>query len=159
MTGTLEDYAAAVNHAISVCRDAEQGYRGAADAAREPGLKDTFAQYSAVHGALAAELQDAVKVLGFEPVQPAGVGGILYAGWIKLKAALDGHDSHSILVEAERCEEWCVACYRDALAINLPLGIRFLLENQQKRVEEIRDQVRSRRDVLAREAALPKSDE
>lgn len=27
---------------------------------------------------------------------------LIYAGWIELKAALDGHDPHSILVEAER---------------------------------------------------------
>jgi uncharacterized protein (TIGR02284 family) len=159
MPGTLEDYAAAVNHAISVCRDAEQGFRGAANAARESALKNMFEQYSTLHGRLAAELQEAVKALGFEPHLPAGVGGMLYAGWIKLKAALDGHDSHSILVEAERCEEWCVNRYRDALATNLPIGIRSVLEAQYERVQAVQNQVRNRRAVMAWQSSIPATDD
>lgn len=97
MPGTLEDYAAAVNHVISICRDAEQGFRGAANAAKESELKDMLEQYSVLHGGFAAELQEAVKAMGFDSTSAAGAAGVLYAGWIQLKAALDGHDSHSIL--------------------------------------------------------------
>jgi uncharacterized protein (TIGR02284 family) len=153
MPGTLEDYAAAVNHVISICRDAEQGFRGAANAAKESELKDMLEQYSVLHGGFAAELQEAVKAMGFDSTSAAGAAGVLYAGWIQLKAALDGHDSHSILVEAERCEDWCVSRYQEALAINLPVGIRSLLEVQYKRVQAAHEQLRSRRDVLAKNAA------
>jgi uncharacterized protein (TIGR02284 family) len=154
MPGTLEDYAAAVNRVISACRDAEQGFRGAANAAREPMLRDMFEQYSALHARFATELQDAVKTLGFEIAQPAGVSGMLYAGWIKLKSALDGHDSHSILVEADRCEEWCVNGYRDALATNLPVGIRSLVEAQYEKIQALHSQVHGRREVLARQVPI-----
>jgi hypothetical protein len=123
MSGTLEDYAAAVNHVISICRDAEQGFRGAANAAKESELKDTFEQYSVVHGGFAAELQEAVKAMGFDSTSAAGAAGVLYAGWI--------------LVEAERCEEWCVSRYQEALAINLPVGIRSLLEVQSAATSDV----------------------
>jgi uncharacterized protein (TIGR02284 family) len=158
MRGTLEDYAAAVNHVLSVNRDAEQGFRGAANAAREPALKEMFEQDSILHGRCANELQEAVKALGFEPARPSGVGGIFYAGWIELKAALDGHDSHSILVEAERCGEWCGNRYREALATSLPIGIRSLLEAQYAAVQAAHDRVRARRDMLAQTSSLSKTD-
>lgn len=64
MPGTLEDYAAAVNHAISACRDAEQGFRGAAESARDAALREMFEQFSTLHGRFAAELQEGMKALG-----------------------------------------------------------------------------------------------
>ncbi|HEY4359877.1 MAG TPA: PA2169 family four-helix-bundle protein [Bryobacteraceae bacterium] len=157
MRGTLEDYATAVKHVLAVNRDAEQGFRGAASAARDSELREAFEQYSLLHHRCANELQEAVKAFGFEPAYPSGVGGMIYAGWIELKAALDGHDSHSILVEAERCGEWCVNGYREALATNLPVGIRSVLAGQYEAVEAAHQEVLVRRDRMAEKASLPKT--
>jgi uncharacterized protein (TIGR02284 family) len=106
MPGTLQDYAQAVHDVITVCRDGEQGFRGAAQAVKAPAIKEMFEQYSAQRAQFATELQAAVKALGFETIDPQGLGGVLYATWINLKGLLTGHDVHGILVEAERGEDW-----------------------------------------------------
>ena len=85
MPGTLQDYAQAVHDVISSCRDAEQGFRGAAQAVNDPAMKEMFEQYSAQRAQFAAELQGAVKALGFEATDPQGLGGMLHASWISLK--------------------------------------------------------------------------
>ena len=41
------EYLSAVNSVIRVCRDAEQAFHGAAEAAKDPGLKSYFAELSA----------------------------------------------------------------------------------------------------------------
>jgi uncharacterized protein (TIGR02284 family) len=79
---------------------------------------------------------------------------MLYAGWIEFKSALDGHDAHSILVEAERCGEWCISRYREALDTNLPVGIRSVLEAQFEAVQATHRQVQARRDVMAQKSSL-----
>ena len=106
MPGTLEETATAIARMISVCRDAEQGFRGAAAATQDRELKELFSQYSSQHGGFAAKLQEAVKALGYDPELPAGLGGTIYGGWINLKALVTSHNQHGILVEAERGEDW-----------------------------------------------------
>ena len=115
MPGTLQDFAQAVHNVISICRDAEQGFRGAAQAANEPTMKEMFQQYSAQRAQFAVELQGAVKALGFEATDPQGLGGMMHASWISLKSMVTGHDVHGILVETERAEDWSLKTYRVAL--------------------------------------------
>jgi len=114
MPGTLEEAGTAISRVISICRDAEQGFRSAAAAARDPELKELFMRYSEQHGSFAAKIQEGVRALGYDPESPVGLGGILYGGWINLKALVTSHDQHGILVEAERGEEWVAGAYRDA---------------------------------------------
>ena len=120
MPGTLEEAATAISRVISICRDAEQGFRGAADAAQDAELRELFLQYSDQHAGFAAKLQEAVKALGYDAESPAGLGGMIYGGWIKLKALVTSHDRHGILVEAERGEDWILGTYRDAVGKTLP---------------------------------------
>jgi uncharacterized protein (TIGR02284 family) len=149
MPGTLEEAAVAISRVISICRDAEQGFRGAANAARDPELKDLFVSYSGLHGGFAAKLQEAVKALGYDPESPAGLGGMIYAGWIELKALVTSHDRHGILVEAERGEDWVLGTYRDAVDKNLPVGIRPIIDVQRAEIEKAHDYLKQRRDATA----------
>lgn len=149
MPGTLQDYAQAVHDVISVCRDGEQGYRGAAQAVNDPTMKQMFEQYSAQRGQFAAELQTAVKTLGFETINPQGMGGMLYASWISLKGLLTGHDVHAVLVEAERGEDWSVKTYRTALGKTMPPEIAAVIEKQFVEVQKAHDRIRSLRDSTA----------
>ncbi len=124
MPGTLEDYATAVTNVISICRDAEQGFRAAADAVKQPALKEMFEQYSEQRGRFANELQEAVKSMGFDTPHPSGIAGTLHGAWMTVKGALTSHSEHAILEETERGEDWSLKTYREALARNLPVGIR-----------------------------------
>jgi uncharacterized protein (TIGR02284 family) len=148
MPGTLEETGAAISRVISICRDAEQGFRSAANAARAD-LKELLVRYSDQHGAFAAKLQEAVRALGYDPESPAGLGGMIYGGWINLKAVVTSHDEHGILVEAERGEDWVLSAYRDALEKNLPVGIRPILETQRAEIEKWHEYLKQRRDATA----------
>jgi uncharacterized protein (TIGR02284 family) len=149
MPGTLQDYAEAVHDVISVCRDGEQGYRGAAQAVNDPTMKEMFEQYSEQRAQFATELQAAVKTLGFETINPQGLGGMLYASWISLKGLVTGHDVHAILVEAERGEDWSVKTYRTALGKTMPPEIAAVIQKQFVEVQNAHDRIRSLRDSTA----------
>ena len=149
MPGTLQDFAQAVHNVISTCRDAEQGFRGAAQAVNEPAIKEIFQQYSAQRAQFAVELQGAVKALGFEPTDPQGHGGMLHASWISLKSMVTGHDVHGILVEAERAEDWSLKTYRTALGTTLPPEIGSIIQKQFEEVQEAHNRIRSLRDSTA----------
>jgi uncharacterized protein (TIGR02284 family) len=149
MPGTLQDYAQAVHDVISVCRDGEQGFRGAAQAVKAPTIKEMFEQYSAQRAQFATELQGAVKALGFETINPQGLGGTLYAGWINLKGLLTGHDVHAVLLEAERGEDWTLKTYRTALGKTLPPEIASIMQKQFEKVQEAHNRIRSLRDSTA----------
>jgi uncharacterized protein (TIGR02284 family) len=149
MPGTLQDYATAVHDVITVCRDGEQGFRGAAQAVKAPTIKEIFEQYSAQRAQFATELQGAVKALGFETINPQGLGGVLYASWINLKGLLTGHDVHGILVEAERGEDWTLKTYRTALSKTLPPEIASIIQKQFEEVQVAHDRIRNLRDSTA----------
>jgi uncharacterized protein (TIGR02284 family) len=149
MPGTLQDYATAVHDVITVCRDGEQGFRGAAQAVKEPAIKELFERYSAQRAQFATELQGSVKALGFETINPQGLGGVLYASWINLKGLLTGHDIHGILVEAERGEDWTLKTYRAALGKSLPPEIASIIQKQFEEVQQAHDRIRSLRDSTA----------
>jgi uncharacterized protein (TIGR02284 family) len=149
MPGTLQDYAQAVHDVISINRDAEQGYRGAAHAVNDPAMKEMFAEYAAQHARFATELQDAVKALGFEPIDPQGVGGMLHASWMSLKGIFTGHNVHAILVEAERGEDLAVRTYQIALSKTLTPEIAQVMQKQFAEMQAAHDRIRTLRDANA----------
>ena len=155
MPGTLEDYAVAVTNVISICRDAEQGFRGAADAVKQPALKEMFEQYSEQRGRFASELQEAVKSMGFETPHPSGVAGTLHGAWMTVKGALTNHSEHAILAEAERGEDWSLKTYREALDKHLPVGIRSIIEQQYEQVQQGHQHIQLLREATAPKQPLP----
>ncbi len=164
MPGTLQDFAQAVDNVISSCRDAEQGFRGAAQAVKDPAIKEMFEQYSAQRAQFAVELQAAVKALGFEATDPQGLGGMMHASWISLKSMVTGHDVHGILVETERGEDWSLKTYRTALSITLPPEIGAIIQKQLDQVQAAHDRIKSLRESTepppepSKDAATPASE-
>jgi uncharacterized protein (TIGR02284 family) len=155
MPGTLEDYAAALSRLISICRDAEQGFHGAAGIANEAAVKEGLEQFSIQHGQFAGQLQDAIRSMGFDPLLPLGLGGKLYTEWINLKALVTRHDQHAILLEVERGEKWVVDAYNHALETNLPAGIRAVIQQQYEQVQQTENRLRRLRDLAVPKSAEP----
>jgi uncharacterized protein (TIGR02284 family) len=143
MPGTLQDYAQAVHDVISINRDAEQGFRGAAHAVNDPEIKLMFEQYAAERARFATELQEAVRSLGFDPIDPQGVGGMVRASWMSLKGILTGHDVHAILVEAERAEDSSLKTYRVALSKTLTPEIALIMQRQFAEVQAAHDRIQA----------------
>jgi uncharacterized protein (TIGR02284 family) len=145
----MQDYTA-IKDVVGVCRDAEQGFRGAANAVKSPLLKSLFEQYSIQRGEFANQLREAARGMGMEIEDAAGVGGMLHAGWMELKGALSRNDEHQILAEAERGEDYSLRTYRQALGLNITEGIRTILEAQLVEVQQAHDRIRSLRDSTAK---------
>ncbi len=149
MPGTASDYASAINGVIHICRDAEQGFRGAANAVKDATLKNMFEQYSEQRANFAKELQRAARTLGIDVSNPTGMAGVLHAGWMELKGVLTGHSEHEILVETERGEDLSLKRYRAALDANPPEAIRTIVELQFAQVQEAHNRIRALRDSFA----------
>ncbi len=144
----MQDYSA-LKSAIAICRDAEQGFRGAANAVKTPALKALFEECSAQRGNFAQELQHAARSMGLDVTNPAGVAGVLHASWIELKGLLSDHSEHQILVETERGEDLSLKTYREALAMMLSDGTREMLQNQFAQIQQSHDRIRTLRDNTA----------
>jgi len=149
MPGTLQDYAQAVHDVISINRDAEQGFRGAAQAVNDPASKEMFQRYAAQRAQFAVELQNAVRSLGFDAVDPQGVGGMLHASWMSLKGMLTGHDVHGILGEVEKGEDSALSTYRIALSKTLTPEIAAIIDRQFVEIQVAHDRIRALRDATA----------
>lgn len=155
MAETLHNFAAAVDNLISINRDAEQGFRAAADAVADPALKQMFVDLSGQRAGFAAELQDAVRKLGFEPSNPLGAAGTLHGVWIALKAAVMANKAHAALEEAERGEDQSLKTYRDALGMILQSDLRTVVEKQLAAIEEAHARIRTLRNQTAPPPATP----
>lgn len=150
MAETLHDFSAAVESLISVNRDAEQGFRAAADAVGNPELKRMFVDLSGQRAGFASELQEGVRKLGFEPPNPLGTGGTLHGYWISLKGTFAGDSKdHSVLEETERGEDHALAKYRDAMPMILQTELRAVVEKQLARIQASHLQIRTLRDQTA----------
>jgi uncharacterized protein (TIGR02284 family) len=145
-----ENYVSTINDVIEICKDAEQGFRGAADAVQNASLKSLFQEYSAQRAAFATELQTAVERSGGNPEHPGGAAGKLHSAWMSIKGAFTGHGEHEILAETERGEDLSLKTYRDALSHELPDALRSVVEKQYEIVQNAHARIRRLRDETAR---------
>lgn len=148
-----DDYAGAVNDVIGVCKDAEEGFRGAANAVKDSSLKSVFEGYSQQRAEFARQLQQAMEGSGQSADHPSGVGGKLHSAWIRLKGVLTGHSEHEILEETERGEDYSVSTYRDALSKNIPPHLRTIVQEQFAQVQQAHNKIRALRDSTKQPAA------
>lgn len=144
----MQDYTA-LKDVISICRDAEQGFRGAANSVNSPALRNLFEEYSLQRAEFANELIHAGRTLGLVLDNPVGVGGVLHAGWMELKGMLTGHSEHQILTETARGEEMSLKTYRQALNMVLTDEIRAILQRQVAEVEKASERIHTLRDATA----------
>jgi uncharacterized protein (TIGR02284 family) len=100
-------------------------------------------------------LQGAVKELGFETIDPQGLGGMLHASWISLKGLVTGHDVHAILVETERGEDWSLKTYRAAIGKTMPPEIGSIIQRQFEEVQQAHDRIRTLGESTAPPEAEP----
>jgi len=149
MAEALQDFSTAVQNLISTNRDAEQGFRAAADAVPDTTLKRMFVQLSTQRAGFATEIQKAVRDIGFEPPNPLGTAGTLRGVWISFKGAVLANKAHATLVEAERAEDDSLATYRAGLAMILNPELREIVERQFAAIQESHLRIRTLRDQTA----------
>ena len=139
----LKDAIATVNDLIETCKDGEQGFKTAAEALREPSVKQLFLGYAQQRSQFAAELQRTVSGLGGEPERSGSVAASLHRGWMNLKSAITGQNDASVIAAAEEGEDVAKASYEKALRADLTPDVRVIVERQYAGVKEAHDRVRA----------------
>ncbi|GAA0832011.1 MAG: aldehyde dehydrogenase [Cupriavidus sp.] len=136
-----------LNDLIEVSRDGEEGFRKAAEDAKNPELKTLFSSRAAEIGAAVRELQAQVAALGGKPEDHGSVAGALHRGWISLRTAVSDRTDLAILEETEKGEDVAKKKYAEALQqTDLSFDIRALIERQYQGVLRNHDLIRDLRN-------------
>jgi uncharacterized protein (TIGR02284 family) len=144
--GTDADVIAALNELIETSRDGEKGFALAAKDANDPVLTTLLREGERSCREAAAELQEQVRALGGNPEEGGSMKGAVHRGWVSLKTAVTSRDAKAVLEECERGEDYAKAKYAATLKLDLPEGIRQLVERQYRGVVENHDRVRDLRN-------------
>jgi len=137
---------AALNDLIETCKDAERGFRNAADSVRkdgDPQLRTLLNAHAQQRARFAAELQNEVLHRGGDPAKSAHVSAGFQRGWMNLNLALAGNSEASIVAECESSEQSAMRNYEAALKTNLPADLFAIVEDQYTMIKEAHKRLRS----------------
>lgn len=143
-----KDVVSVLNDLIETCKDGEQGFRSAAEKAKDGSLKSLFSKYSAQRAQYAQELQSAVAELGEKPATSGHVSATFHRGWIAIKEALAKDEDKALIFECENGEDAAMKNYKDALSSNLPSSVLSLVQRQFAGVQEAHGVVRDMKHSL-----------
>ena len=132
-----------LNDLIETCKDGVNGFRTAAAAVKSPQAKALFTSRVQLIERSAEELQALVRRFGGDPETTGSVAATLHRGWIDLKSAVTGQDDAAIITECERGEQVAVKNYEDALAKDLPVDVRAIVERQYRGAVQNLERVRA----------------
>jgi len=136
---------------IQTCRDGQEGFRTAAENVEDAPMKQFFNKFSMQRAQFTGELQTAAHALGeSDPENSSSVAGALHRGWINLKGAIAGKDTHAILAECERGEDSAVKSFKEVLELELPANLRAVVQGQYVAIQTAHDEVKALRDAHAK---------
>lgn len=135
-----------LNNLIQSNRDAEEGFKTAADGVDDAQITTLFQELSSQRAHFTRELQDVVRQYGGEPEEDGSLTGSLHRGWMNIKAAVTGNDKTAILNEAERSEDFAKEAYEEAMKNDLPPNVSEVVNRQYHLVKAAHDRVKALRD-------------
>ncbi len=127
-----------LNHLIHINKDAEAGFRTAAEQTENSELETLFDGYTKQHAKFAVELQQEIERLGGTFSDSGTFGGTLHRGFMDVKSALSGHSAKGILASCESGEESAESAYIDAENANPSGQTHTLIEKQRNQIKEFR---------------------
>lgn len=143
---TAADTTAILNTLLETCRDSSQGFTSAAGSVKDPAVRQTLTTLAEQRRAFCVDLEHAVTALAGTPATTGHGAGTMHRGWMNLKVAVASHDTHAILEECERGEDYARTAFADALAEGVPETVRPLISRQSQAVTTAHQQVRTLRD-------------
>lgn len=145
------DVVKTLNELIETSEDGKKGFSEAADKATDASLKAELSKRSAQCGVAVQELQTAVRSLGGAAEHGGSVTGAAHRGWVAVKAAV-GDSNVAVLEEVERGEDYAKSAYKKALAMDLPMAVKAVVEHQYSGVLRNHDRMRELRNAYKRAA-------
>jgi len=145
---TNNEIVGTLNDLIKVCNDGDEGFKACAEDADVdmPKLRAFLRDRQQECAAAAQALRALVLEQGADPVTGTTASGSLHRGWLNLKTAIAGKNTVAVLEECERGEDVAKETYRKALAKDLPVPIRMVVERQYQGVLRNHDLIKDLRD-------------
>ncbi len=131
-----------LNDLIETAKDGENGFRHAAEHAKDSSLKSIFTRYATQRATYAQELQSLVASAGDKPAESGHIAGTLHRGWISIKDAITKGDDKALVDEAEAGEDAAIKAYKEAVGKGLPPSILSVVEKQFSGVQEAHNTIR-----------------
>lgn len=141
--------AAVLEDLIETLEDGRKGFEQAAERIEDsddPSLAIDLRRFAQQRTEFSVELRQLAGSQGIEIDEEGSTGGALHRGWLSLKDALTGDDPQAVLAAAETGEDHAVSEYEDALAEDLPVDVRSVVERQARAVKSAHDEVKAFRD-------------
>ena len=135
---------ALLNHLIAVCRDAERGFRLAAEEVNTAQLRTLFLKLADQRRQFADALLPHAQRLGGAAVSDGTSAAAVHRTWLHLKASIAADPNRAVLDEVARGERFAVAAYDEAIHDILPPDARDLVEEQQQDVRAAAEQIHLR---------------
>lgn len=121
---------AVMNYLIESCRDAERGFRHAATLVTHWTMRSEFKHAADLRARFAIDLLPHAHRLGGAATAEGTAGVSMHRHWIDVMSLLSGHDDRSILTEARRGDSVTVLAFKSAVAGELPVTVRDLVEQE-----------------------------
>jgi uncharacterized protein (TIGR02284 family) len=121
---------AVLNHLIETCRDAERGFRIAAEHVANPEMKRMFLRLAEQRHEFAEDLlPHAYRLGGAAEADGTGMATI-HRTWMQVRARLAANRERAMAEEAVRGERYTRSAYDDAVQDVLPPDVRAIVEAQ-----------------------------
>lgn len=147
-----QEHISIVQKLVETCRDAQEGFRNAAEHVKDTNTRHFFNQQSLERAQFAGELENIIQRLGkHDPVRAPRFSSKLHGAWMDMKTALGGGDA-SILSTIEAGEDVAKNAYEHAIQAGLPVDIREVVARQSARVTSALDRIRTMRDQFNKAA-------
>ena len=133
---------------VEICRDAQNGYRDAAEHVTDSNLRHFFNEQSLQRAGFAAELEEELLKLGQKDLDRSGSPSAdIRRAWVDLKAALGGGDE-SLLASVEAGEQKAADAYQEASGKNdLPEHLAAMVRRQHASVQALREHIHMLREA------------
>jgi uncharacterized protein (TIGR02284 family) len=129
-----------LNHLISIAKDGYNGMNRAAEAARDPQLKNMISTLSQERNRVATDLQQTVQRLGGDPSQSGTVSGTLHRTFMDIKDNIVSAGDNALVEECERGEDYAMQEFKEALAKDLPPDAKQAVQNAYSQVQKSHQQ-------------------
>ena len=139
-----------LNDLIEINNDRITGYEKAIKELKEvdADLKALFLGFIGQSHQYKLALGTEVQVLGGNIETGTTVSGKIYRAWMDVKAAFTGHDTHTVLDNAEFGEDAAQKAYQQALdGDDLSANLRSVITAQKEELKKAHDQVKALRDA------------
>jgi uncharacterized protein (TIGR02284 family) len=131
---------------IQTLIDGQEGFQKIGEHLKDETLRRYFAAESLKRAQFRGDLEETLHQEGVHDIKEKGtVSGTVHRTWGDIKAHLGGGD-HTLLETSEAGADAAKKAYQEALAKELPLPVKELLDTQYAHIQTSHDYVKAARD-------------